>query len=50
MVKSLVHADMTFVLTRGGHNAGVVSAPSHAGRDYQLLLTKATDRRLSPEA
>ena len=48
--KRLVHADMTFVLTSGGHNAGVVSEPDHAGRDHQLLLTKATDRRLSPEA
>ena len=48
-VKRLVHADVTFVLTSGGHNAGVVSEPGHAGRDYQLMFTKATDRRISPE-
>ena len=48
-VKRLVHADVTFVLTSGGHNAGVVSEPGHAGRDYQLLLTLANDRRSSPD-
>ena len=48
-VKRLVHADVTFVLTSGGHNAGVVSEPGHPGRDYQLQLTQATDRRISPE-
>ncbi len=28
--------DITFVLTSGGHNAGVVSEPGHAGRVYQI--------------
>jgi polyhydroxyalkanoate synthase len=49
-VKRLVHADVTFVLTSGGHNAGVVSEPGHAGRNYQMLLTPASAHRLSPEA
>ncbi len=48
-IKRLVHADVTFVLASGGHNAGVVSEPGHSGRSYQLLLTRATDKRLSPE-
>ena len=29
--------DITFVLTSGGHNAGIVSEPGHPHRSYQLL-------------
>ncbi|MBL9010150.1 MAG: alpha/beta fold hydrolase [Alphaproteobacteria bacterium] len=28
--------ELTFVLTNGGHNAGIVSEPGHAGRRYRL--------------
>jgi len=31
----LTHNEMTFVLTAGGHNAGIVSEPGHAGRYYR---------------
>jgi polyhydroxyalkanoate synthase len=30
-------AEITFVLTSGGHNAGIVSEPGHPRRRYQLL-------------
>ena len=33
----LTVADLTFVLTSGGHNAGIVSEPGHPHRSYQLL-------------
>ncbi len=29
-------AEITFVLTNGGHNAGIVSAPGHPRRQYQV--------------
>lgn len=29
-------ADVTFVLTSGGHNAGIVSEPGHQGRHYRM--------------
>jgi polyhydroxyalkanoate synthase len=32
----LTVADLTFVLTSGGHNAGIVSEPGHPHRSYQL--------------
>jgi polyhydroxyalkanoate synthase subunit PhaC len=42
-------SDYTFLLTSGGHNAGIVSGPSHPKRRYRLLtLSNATDN-LSPD-
>ncbi|HDR8921059.1 MULTISPECIES: PHA/PHB synthase family protein [Burkholderia cepacia complex] len=31
----MTHHALTFVLTSGGHNAGIVSEPGHAGRHYR---------------
>ncbi|MGS4947804.1 LON peptidase substrate-binding domain-containing protein [Meridianimarinicoccus sp. RP-17] len=33
--------DVTFLLTSGGHNAGIVSEPGHAGRRYHLTYRPA---------
>ncbi|WP_101049010.1 PHA/PHB synthase family protein [Macromonas nakdongensis] len=38
-IHRLVSAEVTFVLTSGGHNAGIVSEPGHPGRHYQQLRT-----------
>jgi len=35
---------VTFLLTEGGHNAGIVSEPGHPRRSYQIA--KRTDRDL----
>lgn len=32
----LCDSEISFVLTSGGHNAGIVSEPGHAGRSYRL--------------
>jgi polyhydroxyalkanoate synthase len=37
-----VDAEVTFVLTSGGHNAGIVAPPGEPGHFYQLM-TKAAD-------
>jgi polyhydroxyalkanoate synthase len=37
-----VDADVTFLLTSGGHNAGVVASPDEPGHSYQVM-TKAAD-------
>ena len=37
-----VDADVTFLLTSGGHNAGIVAPPEESGHSYQVM-TKAED-------
>ena len=37
----LTGAEITFVLTSGGHNAGIVSEPGHKGRRYRVLTREA---------
>ena len=49
----LTPAEITFVLTSGGHNAGIVSPPGHPRRHYQLLTSAAftgqADARNDPD-
>ena len=41
--------DITFVLTNGGHNSGVVNEPDHPGRSYQLMTHKKGEKNIAPE-
>lgn len=41
--------DVTFILTSGGHNAGIVSEPGHPRRAYQISTHKEGDNHLSPK-
>ena len=36
--------ELTFLLTNGGHNTGIVSEPGHAGRHYDVATRHAGDR------
>jgi polyhydroxyalkanoate synthase len=49
-VHRYTRADVTFVLTSGGHNAGIVSEPGHRGRRFRTKLTRATDTYTDPDA
>ena len=42
-IQYLADTEVTFVLTKGGHNAGIVSEPGHAHRHYQLRTTREGD-------
>ncbi|WP_244614817.1 PHA/PHB synthase family protein [Pukyongiella litopenaei] len=42
--------DLTFVLTSGGHNAGIVSEPGHKNRSYQIATTRHDDHYIDPES
>ncbi len=46
----LTDSDISFVLTSGGHNSGVVNEPGHPGRSYQLMKHKKDENYLSPES
>jgi polyhydroxyalkanoate synthase len=45
----LTDTEITFVLTSGGHNAGVVSPPGHPRRRYRVHVQAHGDRYLDPE-
>jgi polyhydroxyalkanoate synthase subunit PhaC len=46
----LTDTEVTFLLTSGGHNAGIVSEPGHRGRSYQILSKDPGDHYLDPDA
>lgn len=48
-IHNLGHADVTFALTNGGHNAGVLSEPGHKRRHFRIHTVQDRDRTLSPE-
>jgi polyhydroxyalkanoate synthase len=41
--------ELTFVLTSGGHNAGIVSEPGHPRRHFRIRVRDADGRTLSPD-
>jgi polyhydroxyalkanoate synthase len=46
----LLDTDVTFLLTSGGHNAGIVSEPTRSDRHYRVREKSERDRYLDPEA
>ena len=46
----LNEGDITFVLTSGGHNAGIVSEPGHPGRHFRVACRVANAPYLDPDA
>jgi polyhydroxyalkanoate synthase len=45
----LLPLDITFVLTSGGHNAGIVSEPGHPHRHFQIHHRPANEPYVAPE-
>ncbi|MBK1612224.1 poly-beta-hydroxybutyrate polymerase [Rubrivivax gelatinosus] len=49
-INRLADTEITFVLTTGGHNAGIVSEPGHARRSYRIATRAADGPWLDPDA
>jgi polyhydroxyalkanoate synthase len=45
----LTDTDLSFVLTTGGHNAGIVSEPGHQGRRFQVRHRPEEGHYVDPE-
>jgi polyhydroxyalkanoate synthase len=45
----LADTEVTYALTNGGHNAGIVSEPGRADRHHQVMTKRAEDRYVDPE-
>ncbi|CAN5134722.1 alpha/beta fold hydrolase [soil metagenome] len=48
-IHRLTSAEVTFALTSGGHNAGIVSEPGHKGRRYHILTREADGAALDSD-
>jgi polyhydroxyalkanoate synthase subunit PhaC len=44
-----VEADVTYLLTSGGHNAGIVAPPSEQGHSYQVKIKAADAPYIGPD-
>ena len=49
-IQMLTDADVTFVLSNGGHNAGIVNPPGQPHRHHQIATHKEEENYLDPDA
>jgi len=49
-IQLFTDTETTFVLTNGGHNAGIVSEPGHAHRRYRMNTRNMGEPYISPDA
>ncbi len=49
-IHHLTDADVTFALTSGGHNAGIISEPGHPRRHYRIGTHPHAERYQDPDA
>lgn len=48
-INYLTRSDVTFCLTSGGHNAGVVSGPSHPRRHHRIHTHRPLEKYIDPD-
>jgi len=45
----MTDTDVTYLLTSGGHNVGIVSQPGSEGHSFQVMTKRSTDHYVDPE-
>jgi len=48
-INLVADTEVTFVLTSGGHNAGIVSEPNHKGRHFRLGEHRPINNYVDPQ-
>lgn len=48
-IHMLTDTEVTFLLTSGGHNAGIISEPGHPRRHYRLSTQSAENKYIDPD-
>jgi polyhydroxyalkanoate synthase len=48
-IQLLTDTEVTFLLTTGGHNVGIVSEPGRLDRSYQVMTKQHADAYVDPE-
>lgn len=46
----LTDTDVTYLLTSGGHNAGIVSEPGHPYRTFRIMTKRSNERYIDPDS
>jgi polyhydroxyalkanoate synthase len=49
-IQMLTDSDVTFVLSNGGHNAGIVNPPGHPRQHYQISTQKDGENYVNPDS
>jgi poly[(R)-3-hydroxyalkanoate] polymerase subunit PhaC len=49
-INLLTDTEVTYLLTTGGHNAGIVSEPGHRHRSFQVMTKRPNDRYIGPDS
>jgi poly[(R)-3-hydroxyalkanoate] polymerase subunit PhaC len=49
-IQMLTDADVRFVLTNGGHNAGIVNPPGHPHSRHQIATHKESEAYVDPDS
>ena len=49
-IQALTDADVTFVLSNGGHNAGIVNPPGNPKRFHQIAAHKESENTIDPDS
>ena len=48
-IHRLAETEVTYLLTTGGHNAGIVSEPDHRARSFQVATAAADASHIDPD-